>query len=421
MIAAPQSGAGKTMITLGLLRAYRGRGVAAIGAKSGPDYIDPGFHQAASGAPSVNLDAWAMTQARLSALAARREGALLLVEGAMGLFDAAADGRGASADVAAALSAPVVLVLDAARQGQTAAAIAAGLARWRRDLRVAGVILNRIGSPRHERLLRRAFAESDLPVFGAIPRLAELSTPSRHLGLVQAEERADLDAFIAAAAETMAEHVDLNALAAAAAELAPAEGRGSLVPPLGQRIAIARDAAFSFLYPHLLEDWRAAGAELSFFSPLSNDAPDAGADAVYLPGGYPELHAGRLAAAERFLTGLSAAAARGALIYGECGGYMTLGDGLVDGDGQRHAMAGLLRLETSFERRRLTLGYRRLAPRPGAPWTGPLTAHEFHYSTALREDGEPLFDATDAEGQQTSIGLCEGRVMGGYAHIIDQT
>ena len=191
--------------------------------------------------------------------------------------------------------------------------------------------------------------------------------------------------------------------------------------PLGQRIAVADDAAFSFAYPHLLAGWRRAGAEIVPFSPLADEAPDGDADAVFLPGGYPELQAGRLAANRRFLEGLQAAAAGGAVIYGECGGYMVLGRGLIDADGTRHRMAGLLPLETSFAARKLHLGYREAKAAPGAPWTGTLRGHEFHYATVIAEGlAEPLFlvrrsGATDF----APSGLRVGTVMGSFIHIVD--
>jgi cobyrinic acid a,c-diamide synthase len=194
------------------------------------------------------------------------------------------------------------------------------------------------------------------------------------------------------------------------------------LPPLGERIAVARDVAFAFAYPHLLGDWRAAGADLAFFSPLADEVPPSDADAVYLPGGYPELHAGRIAAASRFRAGVEDAARRGALVYGECGGYMVLGEHLEDADGTRHRMLGLLPLATSFAARRLHLGYRRLAPLGGLPWSGALAAHEFHYATILAEDdGDPLFDAATADGAPLGpIGRRHGRVMGSFAHVIDR-
>ena len=396
-------------MTLGLLRALRDRGLTFRGAKSGPDYIDPRFHEAASDQPCLNLDAWAMTPERVVALAAGP--GLLVVEGAMGLFDGAPpDGRGATADLARILGLPVVLVVDAARMAQSVAPLVTGFARHDPLVRVAGVILNRVGSPRHAAMLRRALAPLDLPVLGALPRRPDIAQPSRHLGLVQAEERPELDAFIDRAADLIRAEIDLDALIALAAGLPAATGLLRTSPP-AQHIAIARDAAFAFAYPHLLADWRAAGAEITTFSPLADEPPPP-ADLVILPGGYPELHAGRLASADRFRAGMAAAPA----IYGECGGYMVLGDGLVDAGGRRHAMLGRLRLETSFERRALHLGYRRLTAATG-PFSGRWTAHEFHYATTLRAEGRPLFTATDAEGTALpGMGLVEAGVSGSFAH-----
>ena len=409
ILAAPTSGAGKTTVTLGLLRALRDAGHAVCGAKSGPDYIDPRFHEAASGAPCPNLDAWAMPPKTVRALAATND--LRLIEGAMGLFDAAPDGRGAVADLARMLDLSVVLVVDAARMAQSVGPLVAGFAAHDPAVEVAAVILNRVGSARHEAMLRDA---CPLPVLGAVPRDPDLATPSRHLGLVQAEERPDLDAFLARAGAILARHVDLDALAALARPL-PAAAPPRLDPP-AQRIALARDAAFAFAYPHLLGAWRAAGAEVVPFSPLA-DQPAPAADLVYLPGGYPELHAGRLAANAAFLASL-----RDRPIWGECGGYMVMGDGLVDAEGRRHAMAGLLRLETSFAERRLHLGYRRLASAPGAlpgGLAGAWAGHEFHYATTLRADGAPLFRAHDAAGAEVGpMGLREGAAAGSFAHLI---
>ena len=255
------------------------------------------------------------------------------------------------------------------------------------------------------------------PVLGALRRADALATPSRHLGLVQARERPDLEAFIAKAAAMVAEAVDLDAFCSAARPLARG-ARGPFLPPLGQRIAVARDEAFAFAYPHILSDWREAGAEIAFFSPLADEAPGP-ADAVFLPGGYPELHAGRLAAAGAFRAGVRASAEAGALIYGECGGYMALGEALIDAEGEAHPMTGLLPLTTSFANRKLTLGYRTLAPIGGAPFQGALAGHEFHYATTVAATGAPLFNAADAEGAALGpIGLQAGRVAGSFAHII---
>ena len=413
ILSAPASGSGKTTITLGLLRALKLRGVAVRSAKSGPDYIDPRFHAAACGAECVNLDAWAMQPDRIRALAARD--APLVIEGAMGLFDGAPPrGKGATADLARILGLPVVLIMDVSHQAQSVAAVATGFANLA-DFDVAGVILNKVGSARHERILRMALEPTGLRVFGALYRNADLHTPSRHLGLVQAEERDDLEDFLDLAAGIVAQSVDIEALMALAQPIEAAGQSLPTLPPPAQHIAIARDAAFAFAYPHLLAAWHCAGAEISLFSPLADEAP-AKADLVILPGGYPELHAGRLAANARFLDGVRSAKA----VYGECGGYMVLGDGLVDGDGTRHAMAGLLRLETSFATRKLHLGYRSLSPKGGV-WDMPLTAHEFHYATTLKAEGEALFEARDAEAVKLpDMGLRAGAVSGSFAHVIDR-
>ncbi|MYM54129.1 cobyrinate a,c-diamide synthase [Thalassovita mangrovi] len=416
ILAAPSSGAGKTTVTLALLRLLSREGISVRGAKSGPDYIDPRFHEAACGAPCLNLDAWAMMPDRIRALAAG-EGTLL-IEGAMGLFDGAPpDGKGAVADLARILDLPVILVVDAGRMAQSVAPLVAGFAAHDPQVHLAGVILNNVGSERHETMLRRALAPLNLPVLAALRRDPALAMPSRHLGLVQAGERSDLDAFLDRAADALAETLDRDALLTLARPLPAATGQTRLPPP-AQVIAIARDRAFAFSYPHLLADWRAQGAELRFFSPLADD-PVPEADFVYLPGGYPELHAGRLAGNHTFIKSLQSAAQHSD-IYGECGGYMILGQGLTDAEGQRHEMAGLLPLETSFATRKLHLGYRRLTPL-GGPFAMPLTAHEFHYATTLKADGPPLFAAHDAEGQALpDMGLRLNRVSGSFAHVIDR-
>ncbi|MGQ3029511.1 MAG: cobyrinate a,c-diamide synthase, partial [Ferrovibrionaceae bacterium] len=286
-----------------------------------------------------------------------------------------------------------------------------GFARFDPMVSIAGVIRNRVASPRLERLLRCGLG--DMPVFGAIPRDAALALPSRHLGLVQAEEAPDLAAFVAHAAQVARDHCDLAAIRAAACPTILARPDPPVaLPPLGQRIAVASDVAFRFAYPHLLDGWRRAGAEILPFSPLADEVPQG--DAVYLPGGYPELHAGRLAASSRFLAGL----ARMPVAYGECGGYMVLGHGLVDADGTRHRMAGLLPVETSFARRRLHLGYRlaeSVATTPFGPAGTLFRAHEFHYASVVAGDGvDPAFIVDG-----TAVGARAGGVFGSFLHLID--
>jgi cobyrinic acid a,c-diamide synthase len=362
-----------------------------------------------------------MGQGQVSGLLSKAEGAdIVIAEGAMGLHDgvakAGAWGHGASADLALHLDWPVVLVIDAGGQAQTAGAVALGLQQYRAGLRLAGVILNKVASPRHERLLREGMAQAGIAVLGALPKLASVALPERHLGLVQAEELPELEAILNAAADLVAAHVDLDAIRAAAGLLR--FGPMPRITPPGQRIALARDAAFSFIYPHLIDGWRAAGAEVVTFSPLADEAPPV-ADVCWLPGGYPELHAGVLAGAERFRSGMQRFAGP---IHGECGGYMVLGEGLVDKAGVRHQMLGLLGLVTSFERRKMHLGYRLatlLAPMPGQGAGTRLRGHEFHYSTILDQPDPSLAQVLDAEGNEVAeSGSHRGRVTGSYFHLI---
>jgi cobyrinic acid a,c-diamide synthase len=426
IVAAPASGQGKTVVTAGLIAALRAQGLAVQPFKCGPDYIDPAFHAAAAGRASCNLDSWAMPAADLAArIAAAPPADLILAEGAMGLFDGvaapgAADGSGAAADLAALTGWPVVLVVATQGMAQSVGALAAGFARFRAGVSLAGVILNRVASPRHAAMLRQGLAEAGIPCLGAIPREAALELPARHLGLVQAGEQADLPAWLARAAAIMAAHADLPAICAAARPFAAA-GTPRRLPPPGHRVALARDAAFTFAYPHLLDDWRAQGAEILPFSPLADEPPDDRADACWLPGGYPELHAPRLAASARFRAGLHAFAETRP-VHGECGGYMALGAALVDAGGTTHAMAGLLGLVTRFDDRRLHLGYRRAtlaAPAAGLPAGTALTGHEFHYATVAAQPDAPLATVTDAAGTPVpETGSRRGRVTGSFFHLI---
>lgn len=427
LIAAPSSGSGKTTLTLGLLRALRDRGIRVAPGKAGPDYIDPAFHTAASGSACLNYDPWAMAAPHLRSQAAQARGQadVLIIEAMMGLFDGARDGSGSAADLAACLGLPVVLVVDCGRMAQSVAALVGGYRAFRGDVRVAGVLLNKVGGERHEAMLRAALEAIAMPVLGVIGRRAELALPERHLGLVQAGEHGALESFIDGAARAVAEGCDLDALLALSGEAMMPRGDGALPPPLaplGQRIAVARDVAFAFSYAHVLAGWQRAGAELHVFSPLADEAPAEVCDAVYLPGGYPELHAGRLAEAKRFKEGVRHAAGRGAAVFGECGGYMVLGDGLIAADGTRHAMLGLLPLVTSFAERRRHLGYRQLTPLSDRFFREPLMGHEFHYATIVSEGAaDRLFAVRDAAGTAMSeAGLTRETVAGSFMHLIDR-
>ena len=416
VIAAPSSGCGKTVITLGLLRALRHRGLRVASAKVGPDYIDPRFHEAATGRPCFNLDPWAMDKAQICTLLRSLSGDadIIVIEGVMGLFDGPDGAAGSTADLASSLGLPVILAVDARHQAQSIAALVHGFSTFRPDVSVAGVLLNRVASDRHAAILHGALGHK---VLGTLRHDNSLVLPSRHLGLVQAEENQDLETFIETAALAVARETVLDRILEIASQLVDESVIREALPPLGQRIAIARDAAFAFAYPHLLHQWHRSGASLSFFSPLANEPAEPDADAIFLPGGYPELHAARLSANAAFLAGLRTS--RG-LIYGECGGYMVLGEALVDARGTSHAMAGLLPVVTSFANRKLHLGYRQLTPEPGAPWSSPLRGHEFHYSSIVQEGAaDRLFSARDAAGRDLApMGLRRGKVMGSYAHAI---
>ena len=427
IVAAPNSGAGKTTITLGLLSALKRKGIAVRAAKAGPDYIDPAFHAAATGRDAFNLDTWAMPPSLLDALLSEtaRDCDLLVIEGVMGLFDGAPgpSGRtGAAADLAARYALPVVLVVDVAAQAQSAAAVVRGFSCHDANVRIAGVILNRVASERHRGLVSDAIGELGLPVLGALPRDIAL-LPERHLGLVQASEHGDLRARLDALADFTERYIDLDgALAIARPIELAASGPIFALPPAGQRIALASDAAFTFVYPHLLASWCKAGAEIVPFSPLADEPPPQSCDVCWLPGGYPELHAAVLAAAQKFRSGL-ARFAQTRPVHGECGGYMVLGEAIEDASGARHRMAGLLGHCTSFVNRKLHLGYREARLRAHSP-IGPAGAivrgHEFHYATVLAAgDDEPLVKLADAQGQPIgSDGGRRGWVTGTIFHAI---
>ncbi|WP_343559367.1 cobyrinate a,c-diamide synthase [Kiloniella sp. b19] len=442
IIAAPSSGSGKTTLTLALHRHFRNQGMKVAPVKTGPDYIDPAFHSTASGRPCYSMDSWAMRAETLRSVAEcallgtpEQDGAdWILAEGVMGLFDGGPGGAGSTASLAKLTGWPVVLVVDVMGMSASAAALVHGFATFHRDVRVSGVIFNRVGSPRHARLLEEACEGLNIPILGHVSRKEDVALPERHLGLVQAAEHPEIEAFLDRAADQISREVDCDALARLAqdgqlANPAPVtQEQPFLLPALGQRIAIARDVAYAFAYPAVLESWKAQGCELSFFSPLKDEAPAGNSDGIYLPGGYPELYAGKLASSSLFMEGLRQAAGRGANIYGECGGYMTLGKRLIDKHGQAHAMAGLLPVKTSFAVRKRALGYRQvecLADSVLGSAGSSYRAHEFHYSTVVGDEFDertrPLFSVQDAAGTDLGqVGCQSGTVMGSYIHLLDR-
>lgn len=430
MISAPASGTGKTTVTLGLIRALAEDGLSVQPFKSGPDYIDPAFHRAAASRASYNLDGWAMSDALLSAIHGQSAGAdICIAEGSMGLFDGVATqgqtGFGTSAETAMRAGWPVVLVIDVGGQAQSAAATALGFKTYNPDLPFAGVILNRVASPRHERLARKGMDHAGIKVLGVLPRRGDLALPERHLGLVQAVEHPDLDAAIADYATFLRAHVDLDAIRDAAQGRSIEDGTfvsdGLRSAPPAQRIALAQDEAFSFIYPHLIQSWRNSGAEIMPFSPLSDEIPDPSADLIWLPGGYPELHAGKLSQSRACRAAIQTHAETKP-VHGECGGYMALGAGLIDKQGVRHEMFGLLGLITSYEKRKFHLGYRRAVLKTalaGFDAGTVLRGHEFHYSTILEQPDTALAQVYDADGGEVvETGSVRGQVTGTFFHLI---
>ncbi|MCF6370192.1 cobyrinate a,c-diamide synthase [Rhizobium halophilum] len=428
IIGAPRSGSGKTSVTIGLLRAFARRGVKVRGVKTGPDYIDPGFHEVATGHRGLNLDSWAMHPSLLCHLAGEQasDADLLIIESAMGLFDGIRGEpkrSGAASDLAALFAIPVLLVLDVSGQSQTAAAIAHGFAHYDPQVKLAGCVLNRVGSERHRTLCTDAINHIGLPVLGSVLRDPNLVLPERHLGLVQASEHPEMNAHIDRLADAMEASLDLEEIFSAASPLRlPSGSADQALPPPGQRIALAQDAAFTFLYPHVVHHWRSLGAEIVPFSPLANEAPPQGCDVCWVPGGYPELHAGRLAAAENFKNGLLRFAETRP-VHGECGGYMVLGAALEDAEGVTHPMTGLLSHHTSFAHRKMNLGYRQatlLAESPLGRKGQVVRGHEFHYARVIHPgNDEPL--ATIADGLGKPIGFSGGRrgmVSGSFFHGI---
>ncbi len=427
IVAAPSSGAGKTTVTLGLLAALRRRGIKVRAAKAGPDYIDPAFHRAACGYPSANIDTWAMPPELIHAIVAEvaADADLLIIESAMGLFDGVRGppGRtGAAADLAALLGLPVLLVLDVAGQSVSAAAVAHGFATFDPDVRVAAVVLNRVGSDRHRDQASDALRTIAMPVAGALPRDASIVLPERHLGLVQAQEHPDLTRQLARLADLVEAHVDLDLILGLAAPIAGNGARAAALRPPGQCVAVAEDAAFSFLYEHLAAGWRSLGAEVVPFSPLADQAPPDRCDACWMPGGYPELHAARLAAATAFCDGLRRFAATRP-VHGECGGYMVLGRAIRDMTGVRHEMVGLLSHTTSFAARKRHLGYREarvLADGPLGRAGTVVRGHEFRYASVSDPGTDaPLVDLRDGIGND--LGQAGGRranVTGSFFHAI---
>jgi len=409
LIGAPASGQGKTTLTAGLARLHRRMGRRVRVFKTGPDFLDPMILERASGASVMSLDLWMVGEAGCRALLAQAaaQADLILIEGVMGLFD----GTPSSADLAAKFGVPVAAVVSASSMAQTFGAIAFGLARYRADVPFHGVLANRVGSPRHAQMLQEGLP-ADLRWLGHVASDAAFSLPDRHLGLQQASEVDDLDARIERAADALAQTA-LAQLPPAVAFRADDAQALAPVPRLldGMRIAIARDAAFSFIYPANLALLESLGARASFFSPLADEPAPMSADAIYLPGGYPELHAQALAHNARSADSLRTHLNAGKPLVAECGGMLYLLDALTSVDGTRTPMLGVLPGEAVMQKRFAALGMQRL---DGAH--GTLTGHTFHYSrvsTPLAPALRARHAQTDAQGEPL---YRHGSIVASYMH-----
>jgi cobyrinic acid a,c-diamide synthase len=415
LIAAASSGSGKTTITIGLLRALRNKGYKVQPFKCGPDYIDPLYHRIACGRDSVNLDTWMQSEqdVKLAFQRYSQDADICIVEGVMGLYDGADGIRGSSAEVAELLGIPVVLIINARSMAHSIAPILKGYLTYRPATQIAGVIFNNVGSSRHEQMLRRAAEEVGMPVIGAIPRMKELYSPSRHLGLdISETER------INQLAEKVAEIIQNSQFTIHNSQL-PLRSRFQLAPPSAffnpqsslftpapakaGRIFIARDAAFNFLYRQTIDYLRERG-EIHFFSPLANETVPQDADLIFLPGGYPEFFLPQLSESHATMESLRQTRAR---IWAECGGMMYLSKGIDDTD-----MTGLLPFRTTMQNARLHLGYRTMKI-DGKEFRG----HEFHYSNIMGTPPPSDVQLCDAQGQPVETGFyIFDNIYAGYTH-----
>ncbi|WP_221090947.1 cobyrinate a,c-diamide synthase [Deinococcus aquaedulcis] len=419
VIAAPHSGSGKTTVAALLCLALRARGLRVQPFKLGPDYLDPTHLTRAAAQATRNLDSFLLGPARTRDLFARAAAGadLSILEGVMGLYDGRdpTSDEHSTAELAALLGAPVVLVIDAGGMARTVAAVAAGLRDFRPDLRVAGVILNRVGGPGHAALCEAALEGVGLPVLGFVARTEALALPSRHLGLLSAE----LTAWDEAAVLAAAGHLRLDALLAAAQAPALPQPAAPGVNGPRVRLAYAHDEAFHFYYPDALDELRLAGADLVPFSPLRDAGLPPGVSGLLLGGGYPEVHAAALSANRSMRGAVRAFAASGRPVLGECGGLMYLGETLEDEAGTQFEMCGVVPYHTRMTPG-LTLGYREataLAPSVLAPAGTVLRGHEFHHSVLTHAPTQPAYRWTGGDGQPVTEGYAAGNVLASYLHL----
>ncbi|MBI5789723.1 MAG: cobyrinate a,c-diamide synthase [Candidatus Schekmanbacteria bacterium] len=430
MLAATHSGAGKTTITAGIISAFRQAGKKVQPFKSGPDYIDPGYHSLAAQNPCRNLDTWLLSSNTISELFAYNTGNadIAVIEGAMGLYDGVQgqSGCGSSADLAKLLKIPVILVVDAKGLGQSAAAIVLGYREMDKQINLAGVILNRVGSSSHYQLLKTAIEEkTGLPVLGGFPRCEDLILPERHLGLIPQIEQNNQN-FWGKLQEITAKHIDINRLWQIAAGVPPLPSFTSqlfTVPPLDKKIplAVAYDQTFHFYYHDNLDLLKYWGAEILYFSPLKDKNLPEGCCGLYIGGGYPELFAEQLSANQTLLEDIRRAHRQSMPIYAECGGLMYLTQGITAGDGNYYPLASLLPVKTKMTDRRQALGYVRVKVQRDNLLSlagEELRGHEFHWSTIDDLPEHTAYQLYNSRGEKRSLdGLTANNLLASYTHL----
>ncbi|MBI4805172.1 MAG: cobyrinate a,c-diamide synthase [Desulfovibrio sp.] len=426
LVSGTHSGCGKTSLTLGLLAAFSRRGLRVAPFKTGPDFIDPGLHALACGRKSHNLDSWMLSEDANQALFARyaAQSDVAVLEGVMGLFDGASGvgEQGSAAHMAKLLGISVVLVIDASGMARSAAAVAQGFAGFDPDLNLAGVVFNRVGGPGHRSILSEAMELAKIPVLGFLPKDLELAVPSRHLGLVTAQDLGERPQWMERLADWVETAVDLDSLLKALPETAVGASveEASTAPRV--RLGVARDRAFCFAYEENLRLLESAGAELVFFSPLTDARLPGRIDGLYLPGGYPELHASALSENAAMLADIREFSLSGLPVYGECGGFMALMESIEDIGGRVWPMVGVFPCRARMGERFAALGYREvrfMASTPLGPAATAVRGHEFHYSHLVAVPDVPAVYAL--EGRTGKLDSPEGflrcNTLGSYVHL----
>jgi cobyrinic acid a,c-diamide synthase len=427
VVASPYSGAGKTTVALALMRHLADRGLRVAPFKAGPDFIDPSHHRRATGRASRNLDGWLLPHDTVRSIFVRsvsgdRAADVAVIEGMMGLFDgyAGASAGGSTAELAKLLQSPVILVVDAHALARTAAAVVHGLTTYDDDLRVAGVVLNRVAGAAHYDVCRAAIEQVNVPVLGWIPDDPALAIAERHLGPLMADEpTVDLAALTAA----VSSRLDVSRVLEIARSAPPLSTGKDPLPEVRRStrvvIAVARDPAFDFYYEENLDLLNDLGAEIRFFSPLEDHRLPDGAGALFLGGGYPEIHAERLFVNLPIRRAIREFAAAGRPVYAECGGLMYLSEELLDGTGARHRMVGVVP-GTSRMHENAILGYREvvtLRDTPLAPAGVTVRGHEFHLSTLHPPPARPAYRRVDGEEPEGIVTGPADNVLGSYIHV----